>query len=65
MGYSLYCICLKLLNLLDFDAVQSDYINKTMFAKITNENTWNSLLEMIEKGEKYLDDHNMEKIIIY
>lgn len=65
MGISLYCICLKLLTLFDFKNVHSEYINESIFENILNKDSWNKLLEMVEKGEKYLDEHNIEKIIHY
>lgn len=65
IGFSLYCICLKLLTLFDFENIHSEYIENSIFEELLNKNTWNMLLEMIEKGEKYLDEHNMDKIIVY
>jgi len=65
MGISLYCICLKLLTLFDFENIHSKYINESIFESILNKDSWNQLLEMIENGEKYLDEHNIEKIIHY
>lgn len=65
MGLSLYCICLKILTLFEYEDVQSKYIDESIFAKILNKNSWDRIIEMIEKGEKYLDEHNMEKIIHY
>lgn len=65
MGMSLYCICLKLLTLFDFEDIHSEYINDSIFNTILNKDSWNQLLEMIEKGEKYLDEHNIEKVISY
>lgn len=65
IGISLYGLCLKILTLFDYEGVHSEYIDESIFAKILNKETWNSILEMIEKGEKYLDEHNMEKIVLY
>lgn len=65
MGLSLYCICLKILTLFDYEDVHSEYINESIFIELLNKESWDSILEMIEKGEKYLDEHNMEKIISY
>lgn len=64
-GLSLYCICLKILTLFDYEDVYSEYINRSIFDELLDKEAWNIILEMIEKGEKYLDEHNMEKIISY
>lgn len=61
MGFSLYCTCLKLLTLFDFENIHSEYIDNSIFEDMLNKNTWNILLEMIEKGEKYLDEQNMDR----
>lgn len=65
IGISLYCTCLKLLTLFDFENIHSEYINESIFETILNKDSWNQILEMIEKGEKYLDGHNIEKTIHY
>lgn len=65
IGLSLYCICLKILTLFEYEDVHSKYIDESTFAKLLNKNSWDEILEIIEKGEKYLDEHNMEKIIHY
>lgn len=65
VGISLYCVCLKLLTLFDFEDIHSEYINESMFEAILNKDSWNQLLEMIKNGEKYLDEHNLEKVIHY
>lgn len=65
IGLSLYCICLKILTLFDYEGVHSEYIDESIFTKLLNQESWNSILEMIEEGGKYLDEHNMEKIISY
>ena len=49
MGMSLYCICLKLLTLFDFEDIHSEYINDSIFNTILNKDSWNQLLEMIER----------------
>ncbi|BBF41927.1 hypothetical protein lbkm_0607 [Lachnospiraceae bacterium KM106-2] len=56
-GISLYCICLKILTLFDFEDIHSEYINESIFESILNKNAWNEVLEMIDKGQKYLDEH--------
>lgn len=65
IGIGLYCICLKILTLFDYEEVHSDYIDKTIFSKLLSKDSWNEILEMIEKGEKYLDEHNMDKVRLY
>lgn len=65
IGISLYCICLKILTLFDFENIHSEYVNESIFETILNKNMWNQILEMIDKGEQYLDEHNMEKVIHY
>jgi hypothetical protein len=62
MGLSLYCICLKILTLFNYQDVNSNYIDESVFVKILNKKSWDMFLEMMEKGELYLDEHNMEKI---
>ena len=65
IGLSLYCLCLKILTLFDYEDVHSEYIDKSVFSKLSNKKSWRGILEMIEKGEKYLDENNMEKVILY
>lgn len=62
IGLSLYCICLKILTLFEYEDINSKYINESIFDKLLNKDSWDGILEMIEKGEKYLDEHNMQKM---
>lgn len=61
IGISLYCICLKILTLFDYESIHSDYINRTIFNELMDKKSWEKILEMIDKGEKYLEENNLEK----
>ena len=65
MDISLNGICLKVLNLFECKDVYTKHIDESIFAKMVSDKSWNKLLEMVEKGEDYLSEHNMEKIILW
>lgn len=65
MDVSLNGICLKVLNLFECEDVYTKYINESIFAKMVSDKSWSEILEMAEKGDDYLAEHNMEKVILW
>lgn len=65
MDISLNGICLKILNLFKCDEVYTSNIDESLFSKMVNNDTWKVILEMTEKGEEYLVEHNMESVMLW
>lgn len=62
---SLNGICLKILNLFQCDAVYTSSIEESIFTKIINSDAWDKIIEMMEKGEDYLIEQKLEKVVLW
>lgn len=46
-------VCLKVLNLFDYELVQSEYLNSCLINKLIYEDAWNEILKMVEESKRY------------
>lgn len=61
---SLNGLILKVINLFEYEEVYTKDIDESIFANLINDKRWNEILEMVEKGEEYLTEHGLEKVVL-